>query len=72
MCAWQYHGEAVDIVKRAKPHRRVLFSPRFVMPTSGRRMTKEGFARSAGQYFANYVSIVFRGKPATKAYNDVR
>ena len=68
----EFYGEDVDIAKRAKPHGRVLFSPRFVMPTSGRRMTKEGFAKSAGLYFANYFSIVFRGKPVTKAYNDVR
>jgi hypothetical protein len=42
------------------------------MPTSGRRMKKQGFARMAGIYFANYLWIVFRGKPVTKGYEDVR
>jgi glycosyltransferase involved in cell wall biosynthesis len=33
---------------------------------------KQGFAKIAGIYFLNYFSIVFRGKPATKGYEDVR
>jgi glycosyltransferase involved in cell wall biosynthesis len=68
----EFYGEDVDIAKRARPYGKVRFSPRFVMPTSGRRMQKEGFARSAGLYFANFVSIALRGKPATKGYNDIR
>ena len=68
----EFYGEDVDIAKRAKKHGKVLFSPRFVMPTSGRRMKRQGFARIAGIYFANYISIVFRSKPATSAYEDVR
>jgi len=68
----EFYGEDVDIGKRAKGHGTVLFSPRFVMPTSGRRMKQQGFARIAGLYFANYLSIVLRGKPATKAYLDIR
>jgi glycosyltransferase involved in cell wall biosynthesis len=68
----EFYGEDVDIGKRAKRFGKVLFSPRFVMPTSGRRMKKQGFARIAGIYFANYFSIVFRGKPVTKAYEDIR
>ena len=68
----EFYGEDVDIGKRARKHGRVLFSPRFVMPTSGRRMQKQGFARMAGIYFANYCSIVFLGKPVSKRYKDVR
>jgi glycosyltransferase involved in cell wall biosynthesis len=68
----EFYGEDVDIGKRAKAHGKVVFSPRFVMPTSGRRMKKEGFAKIAGLYCANYFSIVFRGKPATSGYEDVR
>lgn len=68
----EFYGEDVDIGKRAKAHGRVLFSPRLVMPTSGRRMKKQGFAKIASLYLANYVSIAFRGKPATQHYQDIR
>jgi glycosyltransferase involved in cell wall biosynthesis len=68
----EFYGEDVDIGRRAKKHGTVLFSPRFVMPTSARRMKTQGFAKIAGLYLANYASIVFRGKPATKGYRDVR
>ena len=68
----EFYGEDVDIGKRAKKHGTVLFSPRFVMPTSGRRMEKQGFAKIAGIYFTNYLSIVFRGRPANNGYEDVR
>ena len=65
-------GEDADIARRAKKFGKVLFHPRFVMPTSGRRMKKQGFVKMAGIYFVNFFSIVFRGKPATKGYTDVR
>ncbi|MBW8753634.1 MAG: glycosyltransferase [Sphingomonadales bacterium] len=68
----EFYGEDVDIAKRAGKQGKVLFSPRFVMPTSGRRMKHQGFVKTASIYFINYFSVVFRGKPATKAYQDVR
>jgi glycosyltransferase involved in cell wall biosynthesis len=68
----EFYGEDADIAKRAKKYGKVLFSPRFVMPTSGRRLQKQGYLRMAGLYFINFFSIVFRGKPATKGYTDVR
>ncbi len=68
----EFYGEDVDVGKRARKHGKVLFSTRFVMPTSGRRMTKQGFAKMAGLYFTNYVSIMLRGKPAHNSYEDVR
>ncbi len=68
----EFYGEDVDIGKRAKKHGKVLFSQTFVMPTSGRRMTKQGFARIAGIYLVNYLSIMFRGKPSHTSYQDVR
>ena len=68
----EFYGEDADIAKRAKQHGKVLFSPRFVMPTSGRRLQKQGYLRMAGLYFINFFSIVFRGKPATRGYTDVR
>jgi glycosyltransferase involved in cell wall biosynthesis len=68
----EFYGEDVDIGKRAKEHGKVLFSRAFVMPTSARRMKKQGFAKTAGIYLANYLSIVLRGKPAHNDYLDVR
>lgn len=68
----EFYGEDVDIGRRAKKQGKVLFSPKFVMPTSGRRMARQGFAKTAGIYFINYFSIAFRGKPATNDYLDIR
>ena len=68
----EFYGEDVDIGRRAKKQGKVLFSPSFVMPTSARRMARQGFAKTAGIYFINYFSIAFRGKPATNDYLDIR
>ena len=68
----EFYGEDVDIGKRAKKFGKVLFLPDFVMPTSGRRMKKQGFAKMAAIYLINYLSIMARGKPATKGYKDIR
>jgi glycosyltransferase involved in cell wall biosynthesis len=68
----EFYGEDVDIGKRASKYGTVLFSPRFVMPTSGRRMKKMGFLKMAGIYFINYFWMALRGRPATKGYSDIR
>ena len=68
----EFYGEDVDIARRAGKHGKVRFSPRLVMPTSGRRMQEQGFLKIAGIYFLNYCSIIFRGKPATTGYKDIR
>ena len=65
-------GTPTDCVNVAITHVMNAVDPRFVMPTSGRRMKKQGFLKMAGLYFVNFFSIVFRGKPATKSYTDVR
>jgi glycosyltransferase involved in cell wall biosynthesis len=71
-CSIEFYGEDVDIAKRARRQGKVRFSSRFVMPTSGRRMQRHGFLKMAGLYFINHFSVVFRGKPATQTYTDVR
>ena len=71
-CSIEFYGEDVDIAKRASRQGKVRFSPQFLMPTSGRRMQRDGFLRMAGIYFINYFSIVFHGKPVTQTYTDVR
>lgn len=68
----EFYGEDVDIARRAKKFGKVLFLRSFVMPTSGRRMKAQGFIKIAGLYLANYMSVAFRGKPATRTYEDIR
>lgn len=68
----EFYGEDVDIAKRASRFGKVVFSPRLVMPTSGRRMAHQGFLKTAGIYFLNYISVVLRSKPATQGYTDIR
>jgi glycosyltransferase involved in cell wall biosynthesis len=68
----EFYGEDADIAKRAKKFGKILFSNDFVMPTSGRRLQNQGYLKMAGLYFVNFFSIVFRGKPATRGYTDVR
>ncbi|MGQ0660687.1 glycosyltransferase [Sphingosinicella sp.] len=68
----EFYGEDADIARRARKFGRVLFTPRLVMPTSGRRLKREGYVKMAGIYLVNFLSIAFRGKPATRGYTDVR
>lgn len=68
----EFYGEDVDIGRRAKRHGKVLFSPCLVVPTSGRRMNQQGFAKAAGLYLRNYLSIALAGKPASRSYQDIR
>ncbi|PTS72489.1 glycosyl transferase family 2, partial [Sphingomonas sp. HMWF008] len=44
----EFYGEDVDIAKRASKFGKVRFSPAFVMPTSGRRLKKQGLLKMAG------------------------
>ena len=68
----EFYGEDVDIAKRASKFGKVRFSPEFVMPTSGRRLKKQGLLKMAGLYFINYLWIAVRGRPATNSYRDIR
>lgn len=68
----EFYGEDADVARRANKQGKVLFSPTFVMPTSGRRLKEQGLLKMAGLYLVNYLSIVFRGKPANSGYRDIR
>jgi glycosyltransferase involved in cell wall biosynthesis len=67
-----FYGEDADIGRRASRHGRVLFSPRFVMPTSARRLAEDGYVGTAWTYFANFFSVALRGRPVTRSHKDVR
>jgi glycosyltransferase involved in cell wall biosynthesis len=68
----EFYGEDADIARRARKFGRILFTRRLVMPTSGRRLKREGYARMAWIYFVNFLAIAFRGKPVTRGYSDIR
>lgn len=68
----QFFGEDTDVAVRLSRVGKVKFTFRLKMKTSGRRLEKEGVFRTASTYTLNFFWVTFRGKPATKDYNDVR
>ena len=68
----EFFGDDADIAKRARKFGRVRFLSSLVMPTSGRRLKREGYLKMACIYLVNFLSIVFAGKPVTRGYKDVR
>ncbi len=67
-----FYGEDTDIARRAYKFGRVAFKTGFVMPTSGRRLRGQGILNTGYQYGLNFFSEVFRHKPATTNYTDIR
>lgn len=68
----EFFGEDTDVAVRLSKVGGVKWTFALKMKTSGRRLEKEGVFRTAGTYTLNFFWVTFRGKPATKAYNDVR
>ena len=68
----EFFGEDTDVAVRLSKVGGVKFTFALKMKTSGRRLEKEGVFRTAGTYTLNFFWVTFRGKPATKAYNDIR
>ena len=67
-----FYGEDTDIARRASKFGKVKFTTRLVMPTSARRLNKQGVFRTGWTYIKNFLSIVFRHRPATNVYQDIR
>jgi GT2 family glycosyltransferase len=67
-----FYGEDTNLARRAYQHGKVKFKPSFVMHTSGRRFTGDGFMKTTWQYVVNFFSEVFRHKPSSKDYTDIR
>jgi cellulose synthase/poly-beta-1,6-N-acetylglucosamine synthase-like glycosyltransferase len=67
-----FYGEDTDIAVRMSKVGPVKWTFRLPMFTSGRRLEKEGVFKTAGTYTLNYFWVIFRGKPATKEYTDIR
>jgi len=68
----EFYGEDADIARRARKFGRVRFMSGLVMPTSGRRLKREGYIKMASIYLVNFLSIAFAGKPVTRGYKDIR
>lgn len=68
----EFYGEDTNIARRAHVFGTVKFSLRFFMPTSGRRLSGQGLARTGALYVFNFISEAFFKKPVTKKYTDIR
>lgn len=67
-----FYGEDTDIARRASKFGVVKFKFDFIMPTSGRRLSKQGIFKTAWIYILNFGAEVVFKKPATKKYSDIR
>lgn len=67
-----FYGDDTDIARRASRHGKVKFKLDFVMPSSARRLAKEGMLKTAFLYVVNFFSQAFAKKSATKSYRDIR
>lgn len=67
-----FYGEDTDVAKRIGNYGVVKWTWRLPMFTSGRRLAKEGLVKMSWLYTINHLSILWRGKPATMQYSDIR
>lgn len=67
-----FYGEDTNIARRLAKIGKVKFTLSLPMPTSGRRLKSEGLFKMGFTYVMNFLSEVFRKKPFTKDYKDIR
>lgn len=68
----RFYGEDTDIALRLSHLGWVKFSLRLFTYSSGRRLIKEGMVATGLRYIVNYYSMIFRHRPATQSYKDIR
>jgi cellulose synthase/poly-beta-1,6-N-acetylglucosamine synthase-like glycosyltransferase len=68
----KFYGEDTDVAVRLSRVGKVKWTFRLKMMTSGRRLAEEGVFKTALTYTLNFFWVTFAGKPATKAYTDIR
>lgn len=68
----EFYGEDTDIARRASQAGQVKWTFRLPIYSSARRMKGEGIATTGIRYAMNYLWVVFRGRPLTKDYKDIR
>jgi glycosyltransferase involved in cell wall biosynthesis len=69
---YTFYGEETDTAKRVQKLGEVRFDLKLIMPTSARRLIKEGIFRTGAKYIVNYFSTIFFKKPFHKTHQDVR
>jgi glycosyltransferase involved in cell wall biosynthesis len=67
-----FYGEDTDVAVRLAKIGKVKWTFRLKMKTSGRRLKKEGVFKTGMDYALNFFWVTFKGKPATKDYQDIR
>ena len=67
-----FYGEDTDIAWRLSKVGKVVFSMRFSIIGSGRRLIKEGLIKTFWRYAINFYSTALHHKPRTEKYNDIR
>ena len=67
-----FYGDDANLARRLQKVGKVLFRRKFVMPSSGRRLNKEGIIKSGFTYALNFFSEKLFHTQATKEYTDVR
>lgn len=67
-----FYGEDTDVARRLSRVGKVKFTLNLYMYTSARRFRGEGIIQTAGKYVTNFLSEIFRKKPITKDYKDIR
>ena len=69
---YSFYGEDADLSKRLHQVGPVLYTLSFYIYASGRRFLEEGSVRTGTKYVLNYLSVMFRNKPVTQEYSNVR
>lgn len=67
-----FYGEDTDVGKRLGKIGKIKWTFRFPILASGRRIMEKGLLKAMFLYLTNFLSIVFRGKPFTQKYDDIR
>ena len=68
----EFYGEDTNTARRAHQFGKVKFMLRLAMPTSGRRLTNEGFFKTAIVYMVNFLSEALLKRPYSNSYKDIR
>lgn len=68
----EFFGEDTNTARRASKYGKVKFKLKFAMPTSGRRLIKDGFLKSSIIYISQFLSETVVHKPVVKKHKDIR
>lgn len=68
----EFYGEDTDVARRISKVGKVKWTFKLPMYASGRRLEHEGMMMVGLRYAGNYLSVLFRGKPLTTTYTDIR